>query len=337
MIPFHKIYSWLFKSFFIGEETALLKKLYDDGYTRMMLIKRSWIYIFFVSWIPILLVILSGISIWIAYDSIDIAVIKYPIIVGNILMNVILFPTTILYIVHFRDVHREASVTNNPLEIIEQVKRGDQYFIRYFNWSLTNQFVLIILLIVEIIMMVLFGGRLGQHFWILTLDIFVICTQIYFLKMFRAKMINLEMDFNVAVPGKLYTVNQTGILSNTQTLDGDKIKTVRATFPSKIASFFNYGNIDILTEGDEGTLGAITLYYVTSPKAIANDMENMLSRDILQKANQTIHQAVAEVAAKAPGHITTKTTPMPTEPQHKTNNSGRHSLDTREKIRDILR
>lgn len=100
--------------------------------------------------------------------------------------------------------------------------------------------------------------------------------------MFRAKMINLEMDFNIVVPGRLFTINQTGILSNTQTLDGDKVKTVRATFPNKIASFFNYGNIDILTEGDEGTLGAITLYYVTSPKDIASDMENMLAAERAQ-------------------------------------------------------
>lgn len=80
MIPFHRIYSWLFKSFSIGEETVLLRKLHAEGYREMILIKRSWIYIFFVLWIPILLVLLSGLSIWIAYDSIDIPLIKYTII-----------------------------------------------------------------------------------------------------------------------------------------------------------------------------------------------------------------------------------------------------------------
>lgn len=155
-------------------------------------------------------------------------------------MNSILFPSTILYIKHFRDIHKEASSLHDPLKIIEQVRKGDAYFIQYFNWSLTNQFLLTFFAITEIILIILLRGQLGEHFFILFIDVGVIMIQIYFLRMFRAKMINLEMDFNIAVPGKLYTVNQTGILSNTQTLDGDKIKTVRATFPSKIASFFNY-------------------------------------------------------------------------------------------------
>ena len=89
-------------------------------------------------------------------------------------------------------------------------------------------------------------------------------------------MIDLEMDFNIVTSGKLYINNQTGVLSNTQMIEGDKIKTVRSSFPNKIASFFNFGNIDILTEGDMGMMGAITMFYVTSPGEVAKDIERLL-------------------------------------------------------------
>jgi hypothetical protein len=46
----------------------------------MMIIKRSWIFALFLLWIPIVILGLSGMSIWIAYDSIDIVAIKYTLI-----------------------------------------------------------------------------------------------------------------------------------------------------------------------------------------------------------------------------------------------------------------
>jgi hypothetical protein len=76
----------------------------------------------------------------------------------------------------------------------------------------------------------------------------VMIMEIVFLKMYRKRMMDLEMDYNVIVPGKIYFVNQSGVLSSIQTIESDKIKTVRSSFPSKIASFFNYGTVDVLTE-----------------------------------------------------------------------------------------
>ena len=97
-------------------------------------------------------------------------------------------------------------------------------------------------------MVVLYGKKIGEHFWILATDTLVIIIEIYFLRYFRKRMMDLEMDYNVVVPGKMYFVNQSGILSTIQTIESDKIKTVQSSFPSKIASFFNYGTINILTE-----------------------------------------------------------------------------------------
>ncbi len=84
------------------------------------------------------------------------------------------------------------------------------------------------------------------------------------------------MDFNVVVQGKMFFINQSGVLSNTQTLESDKIKTIKSTFPNALASFFNFGNIDILTEGDQGSLGAMQMFYVTSPAKVVNSIQTLL-------------------------------------------------------------
>lgn len=82
----------------------------------------------------------------------------------------------------------------------------------------------------------------------LATDTLIMIMEIVFLSMFRKRMMDLEMDYNIIVPGKVFFVNQSGVLSSIQTIESDKIKTVRSSYPSKLASFFDYGTVDILTE-----------------------------------------------------------------------------------------
>lgn len=121
MIPFDKIYSWLFKSFNISGETELIERLVGDGYTQIMIIKRSWIFALLMLWIPIVILGLSGLSIWIAYDSIDIPLIKYTLIVGNILMSLILIVSSITYISHFRKIHGEPIIETDTSNLTDNL------------------------------------------------------------------------------------------------------------------------------------------------------------------------------------------------------------------------
>ncbi len=137
-------------------------------------------------------------------------------------------------------------------------------------------------------------------------------------------MMDLEMDYNILVQWKIFFVNQSGLLSTIQTIEWEKIKTVQSIFPSKIASFFNYGTIHILTEGDTAMIGTMSMYYVTNPdKAVSLiqsfiDDDSQLSEKKFYK-NDTTQEIQDSIA------ITQKV------------DSKRHSLDTREKIRDVLR
>lgn len=138
------------------------------------------------------------------------------------------------------------------------------------------------------------------------------------------------MDYNIIVPGKIFFVNQSGVLSAVQTIESDKIKTVQSSFPSKIASFFNFGTINVLTEGDtQAMMGTMSMYYVTNPDGVVANIQSLLdekSEERKEKAAAMLEEVVQAVHTTKPA----------TEKPHK-KETNRHTLDTREKIRDVLR
>ncbi len=257
-----------------------------------MVIKRSWVFALFILWLPLLIVLLSCASIWIAYFSIDIDSIKYTLIVGNMLMSLILVVSSLNYIRHFREIHRIAEIRTDTSLLLDELMQGDSYFITFFDWSISNQCILFLTLITEIVIISTYSWQIGEHIWVLAFDSLVILIEMVLLKSYRKKMLDLEMDYNIVVPGKIFFVNQSGVLSSTQTLESEKIKTVRSFFPSKLASFFNFGNIDILTEGDsQAMLGTLNMYYVTSPDEVTSSIQILLDEQgfdpKVYKMNQT--------------------------------------------------
>lgn len=160
-------------------------------------------------------------------------------------------------------------IIDNPRLLSDNLAQGDRYFRSFFNWSISNQFILVGIIIAEIVLLLLYGKQVGEHFWILATDTFVILLEVFFLRHFRKRMMDLEMDDNVVIPGKIFFVNLVGALSTIQTIESDKIKTVQSAFPNKIASFFNFWTINVLTEGDtQAMMGTMSMYYVTNPDGV---------------------------------------------------------------------
>jgi hypothetical protein len=317
MIPFHKLYSWLFKSFNISGETLLLDRLKNEGHSHFMIIKRSWIFALLMLWIPLLILILSGISIYIAYESIEIIEIQYTIIIGNILMSLVLMASSLNYIRHFRNTHHESQIVTDASIIQKELAQWDKYFQSFFNWSITNQWILISIIFIEIFLIFTYWNKIGDHFAILLTDTLVILIEIGLIRKYRKRMMDLEMDYNLLVPGKIFFVNQSGLLSVIQTIEWDKIKTVQSIYPSKIASFFNYGTIIVLTEWDTAMVGTMSMYYVTNPDQVVTYIQRMID----DQSGNTQKAVKENIAPKETKKI----------------ESSRHSLDTREKIRDVLR
>lgn len=72
---------------------------------------------------PLIVLLLSGVSIWIALYSIDIIPIQQAIIWGNILMGLILTVSSIAYVAHFRSLHREVFVSEDPEALKTEMKK----------------------------------------------------------------------------------------------------------------------------------------------------------------------------------------------------------------------
>lgn len=337
MIPFHKIYAWLFKSFSIGEETKLVDRLLAQWYTKMMIIKRSWIFILYIFWIPLIIAGLSALSIWIAMTQLpeNAAFLRFLIIGGNVMMTTILIISSLVYLVHFHRTHKKNDhiITDIPA-LRKELQEWDKHFITFFNWSLTNQWILGVIVILEFIFIASNFSRFNEHLLILGIDFFIIIAEIYCLSRYRKRMMDLEMDFNVVVQGKIFFINQRWLLSDTQTIESDKIKTIKSSFPNKLASFFNFGNIDILTEGDSGMMGSIGMFFVRNPVQVVNSIQILLGeiRSIPPKYRHTVESNNVIKVAGA------NTAPIAHENNEKNDERiSLHTADTRGKIRDILR
>lgn len=68
-------------------------------------------------------------------------------------------------------------------------------------------------------------------------------------------------------------------------------------------------------------MGTMSMYYVTSPDAVVSHIHTLIDDPV--KIDKNIHQNDAE--------------PLPPKAIDPKNGTKRHTLDTREKIRDVLR
>ncbi len=325
MIPFDKLYSWLFKSFNISGETILVERLISEGYQRIMIIKRSWIFAVFTLWIPLCILSLSTISILIAYTSVDIVSIKWTLIIGNIIMALILIISSIKYITYFRSINHVPQIVTDIAALRNELALGDIYFVSFFNWSITNQWFLVLIILIEIGLMVFYGNQLGNHFWILIADTLVILIEIGLLKQYRKLMMDLEMDYNIIVESKIFFVNQSGLLSTVQSIDSSKIKAVQSSYPNKLASFFHFGTVNVLTEWDNAMIGTMNMYYVTDPDGVVTRIQNMIDPELEQNRS-------------TPATILPESPETSNKSESDTHDwTSRHTIDTRGQVRDILR
>jgi len=78
---------------------------------------------------------------------------------------------------------------------------------------------------------------------------------------------NLELDFWLVVPGRVYIIDQTGLLSSKQSIVAQNIKTVEWIYPSLWSSVFWFGNIKFFLEGNiPQEKWIITLDYIKHPR-----------------------------------------------------------------------
>lgn len=66
-------------------------------------------------------------------------------------MSIILIASSLHYIRHFREIHHKAEIRSDTGFLLDELEQGDTYFTTFFNWSISNQCILFVTLISEII------------------------------------------------------------------------------------------------------------------------------------------------------------------------------------------
>lgn len=82
-------------------------------------------------------------------------------------------------------------------------------------------------------------------------EIFFLIVQIILVGYYRRRMIDLEMDYIIIIPNRVYFVDQIGIHKRTQSIKWvTNIRLITSSFPNLLGSLCNYGTIEIVVRND---------------------------------------------------------------------------------------
>jgi hypothetical protein len=244
--------------------------------------------------------------------------------------------SVVTYIVHFRKIYKTPTVRTDYAELIKELESWDKYFMRFFDQTVLNQIILLWL----IIWCALSYVTHIRESWsmIIWIDVLLLFLQWFLLGRYRKKMIDLEMDYNIVIPGKIMFVNQSGMLSSVNTVEWDKVKSVSARYSGWLGSFFNFGTIEILTEWDNQSMtGTMPMYYVTAPNETGRLIQSMLNRELTQEPLISIAPTLPADglhATHAPKKVDTREKPPKNTEKEWHKNV---TYDVKETVRDVLR
>ena len=274
MINFAALYRFLFKSFAVGRDVEMVDRLVSEGDEAFLLIKRTWLYGLGAGLLLIPIVGIAVANIYLILQHFEYGTFGTVLVV---LLGVTMLGTlysSIRYIIAYRSSYNGENGILRPRELREYLTENDESFARCFN-QLQFNFLFFIVIIGVYTFHIAFVSQFQTGVWAF-LDILCILVQLFLLRQFIRLLIDLEMDFSLVTHRKIFFVNQEGIFADISTLDGEKIKTIRSTYPSAISSFFHFGNVEIMTEGED-PLGHILLQYVRDPEATVENISSLMN------------------------------------------------------------
>lgn len=279
MISFKRIYELIFKSFRIRSASHFLDELSKEKIHAMIIIKRSWIYGFFVSLIFLLILIVLLINIYFISIHYTSLIILY-ILMGWISYCIILgVYTSIRYLYQFRKLHRrDGALTGiHDIELIKTtIKEEEEAFISFFN-QITTSYILMILMVICNIYYISYLDP--KPFDMITFgEIFFFLVQIALIHYYRKYMIDLEMDYVIIIPNRVYFIDQIAIYKRNETIKWvSNIRVISSTYQWILGSIFDYGTIEIMIKWDTPAL-VMTYHmrFVDQPIAIVNQINLLI-------------------------------------------------------------
>lgn len=279
---FRWAFEFIFKSFDVAWDTKLLEKLANDWVRFLMLVKRHWIYSIIHSWR-----VLFVIAIWFAnvylltFANSKIEIIP-SIIAWFLSINIIYWVfIVILFIYRFYKIQWSVPYVQDVHSAIKKSKESDVVFTRFFNQTI---FLFVVLFILSIFTSFTWLASLfwwwAFGFWVGLVNSFLLIIQTLLFYSYLKKMINQEMDFKIIIPWEIIFYNQRWILWDSQSMNANKIKTMNSSYRWLIGSFFNYGDIIVLSEWDQKDNWEMTMDYIGSPVKTLAESQKVLNNDL---------------------------------------------------------
>lgn len=280
-IPFYEVISYFFWTFKVDLDTKLIEKVSQQDITKALVVKRSWIFALLNSWVLIITTILTfynafniSKSIW--FDNIY----WISIIVLLFLSLWLLMYSSIMFIIKYKRTYWKNGIEDIDI-VLKELTDWDELFKNFYN-QITTNLVLFFIIIFGYIFYIIYNTFFIENsnfssIFTPILDIVLLCIQIYLMLFYRKKMIDLEMDFNVIIPGLIYFYNQTGIYSQSQNLQWGKIKTINEDSKWLLNALFNMWSLSILTEWDQWWEWMTVMYYVENPKETRENIYSVVN------------------------------------------------------------
>jgi len=265
MIPFHKIYLKIFGSLDFDIEKELLLQMKREEVKTFLSIKRSWLYGVLLSCIILFAILLLLINAWIWFTYFESFFASIFIPVSYIIISFFLFFDTFGYIYLYKKTHSIPTIEEDIDAIIERNKKVLKNFLKFFNISVLSSLLLFFVVCETVIFLFFFYS--WNNFWLLGVEIILNIAASFLIMKHRKLSMNLELDFWLVVPGRVYIIDQTGLLSSKQSIVAQNIKTVEWIYPSLWSSVFWFGNIKFFLEGNiPQEKWIITLDYIKHPR-----------------------------------------------------------------------
>ncbi len=156
------------------------------------------------------------------------------------------------------------------------LRRHKLYFYLY---TLIPAVVAIVLMVLVIISFFWLDTKTAQQWNILAnnaLQIITVLVILYMVLIAWARYFNYTLDYTIITPTYISSYDQQGIFNRKIiTIEPSKIKTINFSSHGIINSLFNFGNIDILLEGDENGKWEIIMNFIYDPEWVKRKIQEL--------------------------------------------------------------
>jgi len=266
MIPkFHTLYLKIFNSLDFDVEKKLLLEMKQEWVEKFLPIKRSWIYALKLSLIALIGILFMLINAYIGINYFESFFARVVLPASYIIISILLFVDTFWYMFSYRKTHKNISISTDTDLMIQKNDIVNKNFIKFFNISVLVSCFLVLILFETLLFLIFFYS--GDQIMLKALELGINIFAGFIVMKHRRLSMNLELDFWLAVPGKVYIIDQTGLLSSKQSIVAVNIKTVEWVYKNILWSILWYWDVKFFLEGNiPDQKWVITLDYISNPR-----------------------------------------------------------------------